>query len=386
MEEVNSHISTNYEKEKPMRDTQGLIQHLKDKGVRFEYGGEESAISFLNESNNYFKLTAYRKNFDVYQTGPKQGQYINLDFEALRELSVLDMRLRYILVHMCLDIEHSIKVDLIRTVEKHDMTDAYAVVTRFISEQQKWFYSDPSGDEYIKRIESEAEKDEYRTDLVNKYKGNWPIWAFSEIVHFSDLIQLFIFVKCQYICKACSERDQKVRLTCQRIQKGEISSYYAYRVAPISTDIELCPRLKKMEHLDRLLQDVRHLRNAAAHNSCILNSLRIPAGSGNSDFPSPIVQKYLDDAMDELQAQIPGISKKSVNRSLKNLRIRQLFSVMCAHKYLVNSRQIKEQRWRELTSFADQRLGKRNELFTGCNHLVKSLELIKTTIDIWAGF
>ncbi len=42
---------------KPMLSVEEQIQHLKDKGVRFEKMDEDSAREYLTEHNNYFKLS-----------------------------------------------------------------------------------------------------------------------------------------------------------------------------------------------------------------------------------------------------------------------------------------------------------------------------------------
>jgi hypothetical protein len=49
--------------EKPILGTDGQIRHLQSKGVKFNIMTVEEATEYLNKNNNYFKLTAYRKNF-----------------------------------------------------------------------------------------------------------------------------------------------------------------------------------------------------------------------------------------------------------------------------------------------------------------------------------
>lgn len=375
---------------KPMLDTSEMIQHLKEKGVKFEIVSEEDAYNFLENNNNYFKLTAYRKNFDVHPSGEKRGQYINLDFAALQELSTLDMRLRYILIHMCLDIEHAIKVDLIRMVQLHNKDEAYGIIKEFIANQQKWRYlSNPTGTDYIDSILKDAKRDVYRKNLVDKYSGEFPIWVFAEIIHFSDLIELYMFVKCQYICKECTDVKPGVRFPkgCYPITSCEHTAYRAFKIVnnKENPNIEICPRIRKqVEQLDRLLQDVRHLRNAAAHNSCFLNDLRIPPGTGDDDQPSPIVIDGFNKIMPDLKKAIPSISMKRMQINMKNERIRQLYSVLYAHRYLVQSKGIKDNRWRELKEFTNGRLYREFECYKSCNLIVKTFEVLQKTVDIWS--
>lgn len=377
------------EDRKPMLDTSEMIQHLKERGVKFEIVSEEDAYTFLEQNNNYFKLTAYRKNFETHSSGDRKGQYINLDFAALQELSTIDMRLRYILLHMCLDIEHFIKVDLIRTIQSCNKADAYNIVSDFISNQQKWHFSDPKGTDYIDKILKEARKDVYRKDLVQKYEDCFPVWVFAEIIHFSDLIELYMFVLCRYICKQCTELKEEGRLPsgCYPISNGSISAYKAYKITnnKENDQIRICPQIrKKVEHLDRLLQDVRQIRNAAAHNSCFLNDLRIPAGSGADDLPSPLVIKGFEHIFQELKTRMPGITMKGVRRVLKNERLKQLYSVLYAHRLLVQSQKIKDYRWKELRGFTSERLYRGFDKYNSCSSIVKSFGLLKNTVDLWS--
>ena len=46
---------------KPKLSLDGQIEHLKEKGVRFNIMNETEAKEYLTQNNNYFKLTAYRK-------------------------------------------------------------------------------------------------------------------------------------------------------------------------------------------------------------------------------------------------------------------------------------------------------------------------------------
>ena len=78
------------------------------------------------------KLASYRENYPKYLTGSKIGQYINLDFAYLRELSTIDMHLRYLIIQMCLDLEHALKVSLIAHIESNPKEDGYELVRKFI--------------------------------------------------------------------------------------------------------------------------------------------------------------------------------------------------------------------------------------------------------------
>ena len=51
-----------------------MIEHMKEKGIKFNIISENEAKKFLSESNYYMKLASYRKNYPKYQTGKKEGK------------------------------------------------------------------------------------------------------------------------------------------------------------------------------------------------------------------------------------------------------------------------------------------------------------------------
>ncbi len=95
-----------------------LVNHLEEKGVKFELTNKENAQKYLEENNNYFKLVSYRKSFPKYENGENCGKYINLDFKMLTDLSIIDMRIRKTMLNIVLDLEHYIKVKLLSKIEK----------------------------------------------------------------------------------------------------------------------------------------------------------------------------------------------------------------------------------------------------------------------------
>ncbi len=107
------------ENNKPRLSLDEQIQHLKDKGILFNIMDEESAKQYLKYNNNYYKLTSFRKNYDKHPGGKNEGKYINLEFAYLVDVSIIDMRLRYRVVEMALDIEHHTKLQLLRKIDEY---------------------------------------------------------------------------------------------------------------------------------------------------------------------------------------------------------------------------------------------------------------------------
>ena len=169
---------------------------------------------------SYFPdFSAYVGNYDKCDTGKRQGQYKKLDFGYLKELSTIDMYLRYIVMDMCLDIEHVIKVRLIKNITNNPSEDGYDIVRKFIAQDDNL--------RILKNIRSHK-SGEYCKDLIEKYYPYFPVWVFVELISFGDLL---------YFC-----------------------SFYEkiYGVQIIN---------------NKLMNTVRDVRNAAAHSNCLLNKM-----------------------------------------------------------------------------------------------------------------
>ena len=196
-----------------------LIEHMKNKGITFNEVSESDAKDFLQKNNYFMKLAAYRSNYEKCTEGKRVGQYKKLDFGYLKELSTLDMYLRYIIMDMCLDIEHAIKVKLISDVTNNPLEDGYDIVRKFIAKDDNL--------RILKNIRSHK-SGEYCKDLIAKYYPYFPVWVFVELISFGDLL---------YFC-----------------------SFYEdmYGVQIMN---------------NALMNTVRDVRNAAAHSNCLLNKM-----------------------------------------------------------------------------------------------------------------
>ena len=204
---------------KKMLSIDELIEHMKNKGITFDIVSEEEAKEFLQKNNYYMKLASYRSNYQKCESGKRSGQYQKLDFAYLRELSTIDMHLRYMIIEMCLDIEHAIKVKLLEHATNNEKEDGYDIVRRFIAQDDNM--------RVLKSIRSHK-AGEYCKDLIAKYYPYFPIWVFVELISFGDLL---------YFC-----------------------SFYekTYGVQIVN---------------NMLMNTVRDMRNAAAHSNCILNQM-----------------------------------------------------------------------------------------------------------------
>lgn len=310
-----------YRELKPMLTPSELIEHLETKGVKFELINRENAKKYIEENNNYFKLVSYRKNFPKYQNGENYGKYIGLDFKMLMDLSIIDMRIRKTMLSIVLDVEHYAKVKLLSKIE-NESKDGYTIVEEYMQDLK-------SKNEY-ECLESELNKNKtgtYCGDLVTKYDGEYPIWVFVEIVPFGRLIKFYRFI-------AEKLKD------------------------------------KKMINESYMLMDVRELRNACAHNNCIINDLK----SGTSKYPANYIVLNTIAKM--------GISKKVRDNKLSNTRIKQLITLLYLNKNIVTSQGVLNHQAKSLNELKERI--EHNIDYYEKNELIKtSFNFLNKIIDIW---
>lgn len=306
---------------KPKLTSTQLIEKMKNKGISFHYITEAEAALYLTDKNNYLRTAAYRKNYQKYNNGINNGKYINLDFSYLQELSTLDMHFRFIISKMCLDIEHDLKVHILKDIENDSSTDGYDIVDTFLR----------SHNYIIGKLESTSSSP-FTNDLIHKYftinkihnpqKGKWenkitayndcPAWVLVETLTFGDFIKFYEF-------------------------------YYSsrsYNTIPFP-----------------VINLVKSLRNGAAHNNCILADL----AHGTSRAPG-IISRTIK--------QIPTIN---TNQRQKKLSCRPMLEfVALLYTYnLVVSDKVKFHRSKELNALFFERMLQKKDFFAK-NDLIKS--------------
>lgn len=310
-----------YKEIKPMLTPSELIEHLESKGVKFELINKEDAQKYLEENNNYFKLVSYRKNFPKYENGENCGKYINLDFKMLIDLSIIDMRIRKTMLSIVLDLEHYAKVKLLSKIENNSK-DGYTIVEEYIRDLK-----DKNEYEYFEKELDKNKTGTYCGDLVTKYNGEYPIWVFVEIIPFGRLIKFYRFVA-------------------NKLQD------------------------RKMMDESYMLMDVRELRNACAHNNCIINDLK-------SD-----TSKYMANYRVLNELAKTGISKKVRDNKLSNIRMKQLITLLYLNKNITTSEGILKHQTdmlHELKNRIEYHID-----YYNTNQLVQtSLKFLNKIIDNW---
>ena len=186
IQDDNANIGAAEAHPKPMLSVDQQIAHMKAKGITFDLVSEAEAAAHLRAKCQFFRVYAYRRNFDRRVGGDRDGQYVGLDFGHLRVLSNLDRKLRDTLLPMALDLEHFAKVRLLAAAEDAG-EDGYAVMRGYmasVTDRQR---------SHLERELDRREDDPYAGDVVRKYRHDMPLWAFCEVVSFGAFLGVLRF-------------------------------------------------------------------------------------------------------------------------------------------------------------------------------------------------
>lgn len=273
-----------------------MIDHLDEKNVKFDLISKEKAKKILQSSNYFYKITAYRKNFEKNN----RDQYIKLDFKHLQDLATIDMRLRYLVLHMSLDIEHSIKTKLLTDITNDPSEDGYSIVTDFLA------YNGSSIDDYMHALKKESH---YNYGLYVKHHSKTPIWVLFEVMTFGNFVK---FVEYYYIRKS---------------------------------------KPKSYKEIQQIIKYVKNIRNTAAHNSPILMDITSKNQIENKKIVKPIT---------EFTKTIPGLSSSSRKKRLSNRKIHDLTTLIYVHRTYIDSEGMKKARYGDLKQLLERAKRERN--------------------------
>ena len=314
-------VQNNSKNLKPMLCVNEMIFYLKNKNIKFEYISESDALKYLKDNNNYYNLTSYKHNFEKYMfDGKFIDKYIDLDFAYLKDLSIIDYRVRLVLFKMIINIEHYLKMKILNTIENIDEEDGYRIVNLYLDK-------DFNNDKFPKKLHNSIFKkvgSEYYQKIFSKYDidkdkklENIPIWEFLEIITFGELVNFYEFYTREY------------------------------RLREESKDVYI-------------LRDIVKLRNAVAHNFCILSYL------GNKDNNYPVSYKIIN------FLESCDVGKEMRIKKLSNSRIKQITYVLYMFNEIVTSDGIKENVINEINDLFYNRIIYHKEYYNN-NELLKSV-------------
>lgn len=264
---------------KPFLAVPEQIENLKSKGVTFEIMNEEAATKYLSSSSNFFRIRSYRKNYEKIPEGPNKGKYIGLDFAMLCELGTIDMHLRYTIIQIALNTEHFLKVKLLRKFEEYG-EDGYSIITDFfnhLSDEDK-----KHNEKHREQLTKELQRNQgnpYCGGIIAACADGYSAWAFVEVISLGTLLRFYKFCAIRF-----NDKDMQ-------------NDFY-------------------------LMMAVKELRNACAHNNCILNDLKSKNRNINPDK--------------DMVKQLNAIRHDTLLKKLQNERMLEVVTLLYAHKKLAS--------------------------------------------------
>lgn len=355
---------------KAMKSTDELVGHMKDKGIKFDIVSEDEAKAFLENRNYYFKLSAYRTNYPKcgLDAGKgRAGQYQNLDFAYLQELSSIDKYLRYYVMEMCLDIEHAIKVRLVDSVTKdgEDGTeDGYRIVQEYLKNPDRFAKKKSSGGTSkdglnILRNINYHKSGEYCRDLYNKYYPYFPVWVFVELISFGDLMRFVAF----YDEYSKHQHRSGIDKAQGKVSKDDVI-YGDVRKKDLHEDI-LIP--------GKFMNVIRDLRNAAAHSNCLINKA--------TEKMSP--KRQVDTRIIEFANSLSIAKPQSNSRHLRFNFTYNMMVLLYTYDHYVGE-DAKMTRYKLLSKFLHERVGRHEEYFMSNSSLHEVYIYLRKVVDALA--
>ena len=314
-------VKNNQQCLRPMMKISNMIEYLKKKNIKFEKISEEDAEKYLRYNNNYYNVTSYKHNFERYLVDGKFiDKFIDLDFAYLKDLAIIDHRTRLVLFKMIIDIEHYLKIRILNLIENIEKEDGYRIVNMYLEK-------DFNDEKFPKKVHNSIFKkvgSEYYNKIFSKYDidkdkklENIPVWEFLEIITFGELVNFYEFFSKEYNLKI------------------EIKNVF-------------------------ILREIVKLRNAVAHNSCVLCDLD---KKDNNFAPDYKIVSYLKSC---------NIKKETRDNKLSNSRIRQITYTLYMFNEIVTSTGIKKNITKDISNLFYERIILHKEYYNN-NELLKSI-------------
>jgi abortive infection bacteriophage resistance protein len=265
------------------------VNYLKNcKDVTFNNMDENAAIAFLENRSYFFKLKAFAKNYDKrLKDNYSKGRYIGLDFSYLVELFELDKILRSFVLDLTLDIERNLKIRINRGAMKADNIDPCKLAKDYLDNyavnvvtQQASNLNLDDVNEVVQEIEANLRAIKSKSDantVVSKFneltiavdkitQGRNPNHIRHSICSMGDSLYS------KGIVDKYSDKDMPYWCLMELMSFGPLINFYKacfkkHGLIDSSEEVIVC------KQINNLLRRVQTLRNAAAHDECLLNNL-----------------------------------------------------------------------------------------------------------------
>lgn len=272
---------------KPKLTIDEIIQDMEDKGITFKYVSESEAKDYLSNHTYYFKFKSYAKN---YVKNPVRNKYSDLDFSYLQDLARLDMYFREIVFKITVDIEHLLRVQIMNASQNNLTDDGYSIVNDYLTNKNQDL------NKYLLERSQASSDSGYNTALIKNNYPAMPIWVFLEVISFGELIDFYSYYTNQY---------------------------------PIGNNVS------------KYLWSARIMRNAAAHNSCILNRL--------TEYTTEDKVNYT--LKRSIKKTLPYVSSKDLKKYQKNPVIQDFMDILMVFRVLDKSRSTLTRRLNDIDAF-----------------------------------
>ena len=313
---------------KPMLSFREQLEHLKEKGITFEEGiSERDALEYLKKNRNFYRLMAYRVNYKrnlrhYRNFGDAGYKYVDVDFAYLVDLCEIDIALQMILIDMTLRIESQLKSMLINKLTnlcgEGNAEIGYRIVADYLKKGKNL--------EIYERECKKLVRSVYMRDLLDKYgeisededvriiPDKLPVWVYVETLSFGAFAHFY-----RYCIDECFDLEQENEILERRCIMLRRHDSYQNQINALEKERKVNRCMKKMRYL---IFDIGNLRNAVAHNSCMINDVLGIQEAGRKKRVDQDVLKNLGKA---------GISKNVRSKMMCRERVKQL--IYCLYAY-----------------------------------------------------
>lgn len=159
-----------------------VLKKLETDGIVFNICSKEKAIDFLSYNNHLTKLLSYTPNFSLHK-----NKYVGLDFQALIDLSQIDMMLRNVILKASLSIEHFLKVTIARDIFENKY-NSIELTDKYLAKYPK----------ILSDINAKRNSSYIKINLSKFHHPLYPAELFIEAIPFGEFVNFYKFYNDNY--------------------------------------------------------------------------------------------------------------------------------------------------------------------------------------------